>query len=474
MKNYLSQTLVLSFVVLLLLSLLSLVPEGTKVAGFELRRMDIFSDIRRSPADSVATDSLATLDTLKKDTIPVVQSLFDTMGWVRAVSPDVFGSIIEDYTPEQTGLDRFYEAIDDIRTKNRTVRVAVFGDSFIEGDILLGDLRDTLQTLWGGKGVGYVPITSVVARFKRTLVHRYENWKPYSIVKNFRSGQPFGINGFVYQPRPGAAVEYEGARYFKHTRRWTRLRLFYKADTTNHFVWQFNEPVPILDSLSDTQGALGVWSCPPGQGSMYKFAFRVDEPNSNLLFYGATLESGPGIYLDNFSVRGNTGGRLKLIRSGLARQFDAVQQYELIIVQLGLNAVTSKLDNIGWYEAELDQTFRHLRRCFPEKPILVISVPDRGGKVEGELGTLKSVPVIANMQRELARKHGFLFYDLFNGMGGSGSMIEYAERKQPPMANRDYTHLTHYGGKILGYQFADLFVREQQRYREKLQNQPSQ
>lgn len=451
MKNYLSQTLVLTALVLVLLTGLSLLPEGLVVDGFPLRKMDIFADIRPKSQAIVADTSQAVPDTLAATNL-------DSLGHFLPVDSALWGHVIEDYTPEQRGLARFFAAIDSIRSHGRTVRMAFFGDSFVEGDILLGDLRDTLQTRWGGAGVGYVPITSEVARFKRTLVHRYEKWETYSIVKNHQSGQPFGINGFVYRPKPGAFVHYEGADYFRHTSHWERFRLFYRADTDAPLVWQTADGVPQADILPGTSGQLSTWDWQPASGNIRAFACRFDAPDSTLILYGATLESGPGFYLDNFSVRGSTGGRLKLIEPTLARQFDAVQQYELVVVQLGLNAVTEKNNNLTWYRVELDQTFAHLRKCFPDKLILVISVADRANKVNGELATMPSAPAIAAMQRDLARQHGFLFYDLFHGMGGPGAMIDFAENRKPALANRDYTHLTHEGGKFLGHQLASLLL----------------
>jgi lysophospholipase L1-like esterase len=137
-----------------------------------------------------------------------------------------------------------------------------------------------------------------------------------------------------------------------------------------------------------------------------------------------------------------------------------VQQYDLIVLQVGLNAVTNSLNNVRWYEAELERTFQHLKKCFPGKPILVVSVGDRGGKIGTELATMRGVPAIVQMQRSLARKHGLFFYDLFWGMGGPNTMIKFAYRR-PRLANTDYTHLTHEGGKVVGGLFAKLFLQEQ-------------
>jgi hypothetical protein len=151
------------------------------------------------------------------------------------------------------------------------------------------------------------------------------------------------------------------------------------------------------------------------------------------------------------------------LKPSFLQQFDLEQKYDLIVLQVGLNAVTNSLNNIRWYEAELNRTFEHLRLCFPNKPILIVSVGDRATKIDGELATMRSVPAIVSMQRELARKHGLLFFDLFEGMGGQGSIIGLAHHK-PRYANLDYTHLTHEGGKYMSRLFVKLFVEEKKRY----------
>jgi hypothetical protein len=97
-------------------------------------------------------------------------------------------------------------------------------------------------------------------------------------------------------------------------------------------------------------------------------------------------------------------------------------------------------------------------------------VADRGGKIDGELATMRGVPAIVNMQRELARKHGFVFYDLYHGMGGAGTMIRYSMH-HPRLANTDYTHLTHDGGRVVGYLFLNQLLNEQLRLKQKKQLQ---
>ncbi len=64
------------------------------------------------------------------------------------------------------GMTRFYQALDQLAKAPRPVRIAYFGDSFIEADILTADLREMLQQKYGGCGVGFVTITSMTSGFR--------------------------------------------------------------------------------------------------------------------------------------------------------------------------------------------------------------------------------------------------------------------------------------------------------------------
>jgi GDSL-like Lipase/Acylhydrolase family len=468
MKNYIGQTLLITICVIGFLLLLTFSTREGTIAGWPWRKIDILSAIRPT-APAVVADSLFLSDStslgpaIDTTALPATDSVAALPPPLPPADSSAFGRMLEDYSPGQHGLQRFFAAIDSARVGQRTVRVAFFGDSFVEGDILLGDLRDTLQSLWGGEGVGFVPITSEVARFKRTLVHKYDHWRTHSIVKKGPSAPPFGINGFSYQANEGAFFRYDGADYFRHTRRWSQVRLFYTAPRPVPMIWQIEGLPPVEEELPATRNQVQQWQKQSPQPDIRAFAARFPNPGDSLVLYGVALESGPGFYLDNFSVRGNTGGKLKQISPAMAQRFNALQKYDLVVVQLGLNAVTPSLDNIKWYRNELDQTFAHLRQCFPSQPFLVIGVPDRAGKVDTEIATMISVPYIVRMQRDLARKYGFLFYDIFRGMGGYGAMVRYANDR-PALANKDFTHLTHEGGKRVGRMLAKVFLDEQIRY----------
>src|SRR5688572_25029069 len=144
----------------------------------KLRRVDPLADIRYDQPDE--TDTLLTsIDSVKSDSS---QQKIDSEILSTKVGCPKGLVCIEDYSKDSTALKYFVEALAKTEKTHKPLRIAFYGDSFVEGDVFCGSFRDTLQTLFGGEGVGYVPITSEVAGFRTTIKHQFENWKTYSLI----------------------------------------------------------------------------------------------------------------------------------------------------------------------------------------------------------------------------------------------------------------------------------------------------
>ena len=161
-KNFLPHTALLACLVLAALLLMHFLPRW-EVDGHRLRRVDLLADVR--PLPPVPAD---TAPPLLPPPIPVVA---DTC------PPGM--TCIEDYGDSTgRGMATFYQALDE--ASRRPVRIAWFGDSFVEGDILTADLRARLQERFGGCGVGYVNVTSPITYFRRTVYHTFGGWESHS------------------------------------------------------------------------------------------------------------------------------------------------------------------------------------------------------------------------------------------------------------------------------------------------------
>jgi hypothetical protein len=75
--------------------------------------------------------------------------------------------------------------------------------------------------------------------------------------------------------------------------------------------------------------------------------------------------------------------------------------------------------------------------------------------------------MMVEAQREIARKTQIAFYNLYEAMGGENSMVGFVEN-DPPLANKDYTHLNYQGGRRVAGIFVKSIIYEFQKYNDQL------
>jgi hypothetical protein len=90
-------------------------------------------------------------------------------------------------------------------------------------------------------------------------------------------------------------------------------------------------------------------------------------------------------------------------------------------------------------------------------------VSDRSSNQDGKFATMKGIEDMRNVQREIARQCKVAFWDLYSAMGGENAMLKFVEAT-PPLAAKDYTHLTYHGGRKLARTLAETLLVERERY----------
>jgi lysophospholipase L1-like esterase len=328
-------------------------------------------------------------------------------------------------------------------------------------------MRDTLQSVYGGNGVGFMPITHEAPGFRRSVVHAFSGWKTSS-MSAAKGNYNLGINGHAYRPDSASYVYFAGSNRYKHTRNFDSFNLYYTS----------SQPVAARLLVNDTirrQVEMKNSSLPAkisfGISNIRKVRLNVPSVAGVVLF-GASLEDSTGIYIDNFSVKGNSGlGLLAIPDRNLAR-FDSLLNYDLIVLQFGLNAVDAKTRDYSAYMQGMKKLVGKFRRTFPGTPILLMSVSDRSERVQGKYVTMKSIKGLVAEQQRFAANNQLLFWNLFEAMGGDNSMAKLVTSK-PPLANKDYTHLNFQGSRVLGVRFARSFIYEGKQYLKRSENQVS-
>lgn len=368
-------------------------------------------------------------------------------------STQVKGIIIdENLEPDIEGdgyqnLERFYTKLHKLETeKEGTVRIGYFGDSMNDGDYIVQDVRSEFQENYGGRGVGFVAISSLSALSRGSVSHQYsKNWTVQSFIKVKKPTRPFGIDGQVFFAKdPGQTywVRYK-AQSQKHSTELNNPTLLYGRSHNDHaYVTVKADKDSIYNKTISANNLLNTLALTSRDVKSLQVDFHKMD---SIPVYGLNFDDGKGVHVDNFSMRGNSGLPLSILSPALMNAFDRVLQYDLIILQYGANVLGYGSLNYGWYEKSMTTVVANLRECFPNADILIISTADKSSKIDQVMQTDPAVTALARAQRNYAQKTGCGFISLYALMGGNGSMVKWVDEYK--MANKDYTHFNAAGSR---------------------------
>lgn len=340
----------------------------------------------------------------------------------------------------------FFEKLYQLETnKKGKARIAYFGDSMTDGDMIVQDVRTQFQSIFGGEGVGFVNITSESAGSRGSIVHEFSpNWKAQSYLKTKSPLRSFGVNGSVF--------------FAKDTVNSTWVK--YKAGR-NRFSTTLNNPTVFYGSSKNKKGSIRQIF---GKDTVYKklnpnsvlnttqVADNIKNVKVNFInadsipFYGFNFDNGKGIHVDNFSSRGNSGLPLGSLNVDLMNAFQQKLGYDLIILQFGTNVLNYGSLNYSWYERKMTSVVNHAKKCFPGAAILIITTADKSTKYDMQMKSDSAVSPLVMAQKRYAVKSEAGLVNLYTLMGGDGSMVKWVENV-PARANKDYTHFNHRGAK---------------------------
>ena len=334
-KNRLNNVGLLMLLIIAALLLLHFLPK-IQIGERSLRQVDILADLKKKPVatevDSISIDSL-----LPPPPKPV---------FVDTCKTGI--TCIEDYGDSTLrGMTPFYRAIDELTLRPRPVRIAYFGDSFIEGDIMTVDLRQLLQEAYGGHGVGYVSISSAISGYRNSVRHRASGWSNHALTDSVYFNRRFqDISNHYFFAREGATVELRGTDLY--------ARLDTCGQSTLFFVSK--DSVSISASINggwvktQTFDSIGRLSAMHVEGRIGRVRWNVQEADSSL-FYGVTMDDTTGIALDNFALRGSSGLNIRSVPMAILRQYAQIRPYDLIVLQYGVNVATKRgVDYSGYIQ----------------------------------------------------------------------------------------------------------------------------
>lgn len=436
---------------------LSFLPRSFHLFGVEWKQISIISDFKK---EQIAIDSLpVNLDSLAE----VIAKASDTIKFNGTPLLN-FGK-----GKDLKDISNFVIALQKAKKKKGKARILWFGDSMVEGDLFVEEWRKRMQDTFGGHGVGWVPIVSVVENFRLTIRTQHsDDWKHASILNKENSHHALGLGGEAFIPSEGSWVKYTAVN---------RPHLDYFEEA---YVLVYAPQGGFLIQLSMGDSTIRI----PVEGKstlqkvklfsgahlkQTKLAFS--NVSAETYVYGVSFESSHGVFIDNMGLRGSTGLFLGNINpASLNTDWVREHPYDLIVLEYGLNVMKKEAKNYTWFIKSFNKTIERLQALYPDATIVLMGVGDRSEKVNGVYETMPMLTQFIQVQQQMAVQHQLFFWSIYNAMGGEGSMQNWAFQK-PSLANKDFTHINARGGQVLGDKLFDACLFEFNRQRKRIPNE---
>ena len=458
MKDNTYKTLLLTLLVALFLFLLHFLPTF-KIDGTELREIDILSDLAQKKKELK--------DVIPSPKKPSSEVAYDKDGKIinfKEEWPKGTERIVDYSAGKPGGLDHFYSQLNLLAQKQsvgRPVRIAYFGDSFIEGDILLADLREELQHKYGGCGVGWIDAGNDLDQYKHTVDKNFTGLAEHMVKKpaSYDVNQA-GIAERYYTMGGQATMSYAPfslSHEYPLTEKWASTWLYLRSKGGAEVSFEIDGGKTTTQRVSPSAEVQAVKM----DGITSHATIKVN--GANTVLFGTSQEGREGIVLDNFSMRGSSGTTLASLPEQMLKEFARVHPYDLIVFQFGVNAVDAQTtpERLKVYMSDMKLVVDLFHKCFPETSILIVGSPDRGSKTSPD-GTMKGVEMLVGYQEQLAADCHVGFYNLFRAMGGPGTMMRIVDEQD--MGTKDYVHINYKGGKYVGQRIFKSIVAGQKNY----------
>ena len=348
--------------------------------------------------------------------------------------------------------------LDSLKFSKGQVRIMYYGDSQIEGDRITSYLRQILRKGHGGTGPGlFLPLMPVMYT-KTVWIRSSSNWERYNYL-SYKTGEiphsnlgPFMTicrylpNGITMDVPVKAFVKIRPSNIADSASSvYDVLRIFYgNIEGIVNIVVKADEKEIFADTLVRGKGFNELKCRAAGAREiLIEFEGKVSPD-----IYGISIESSSGVIVDNIPQRGSAGLEFTMVGSDNLKDAFNMLSPDLFILQYGLNIVKNVRGDYSYYRKGLVKQLSLLKKISPKTPILVISLTDMALNEGDSIVSYPNIPLIIEAQKLASIETGAAFWDSYYAMGGESSIIKWAGKK-PPLAQKDYVHLTYPGADTL-------------------------
>lgn len=341
---------------------------------------------------------------------------------------------VDSTTDSRVFLQRFYASL--AEAGERKIRVLHYGDSQIEEDRLTQQIRESLQSRYGGAGVGLMPLAQTIP----SLTVRQELYMSGRYVSPMNGPRRYMVYGPKRDQRQDGLYGPMG-----------------QMAVMNDSLVPGSEQIKVVCQPRQANGSYDTWRIFADHSIDYRISGDTVHFQGRGAVYGLSQESRTGVIVDNLPMRGSIGTVFTKIDSLQLTTFYREENVQLIIMQFGGNAIPFNKNpgTILGIVKGLRQQVQYLQRCAPGVSILFIGPSDMLTQEEGEWITYPMVPYMDRLLRKMALEENIAYFSLYRWMGGSGSMLRWQEAG---LAGTDGVHFTRTGARKAGKAIAEWIL----------------
>ena len=386
-----------------------------------------------------------------------------------AIAAELRSKIFELQYPEVflKDLHTFFAKLSILRTSNKVVRVLHYGDSQIEGDRVTSELRNQMQSRFGGLGPGLISVVPPTRQHTNFRLSYTGDWNRYSFQSGELNHTRWGVLfSFARFTEPGEILENEPevsftlqsrAAGYSSSRRFRNARLFFGFQERPVYI-ELNRLGQVLEAdMFPLDNKLNVmqysWKEP-----VNNLTVRMKGTNSPDV-YALALDDLWGVAVDNIPLRGSSGLEFTRADTAFLRKMYSEFNTGMILLQFGVNVVPHIVSDYNYYEYGLFRQLTFLKKINPGVPIIVLGVSDMSMMDGGTYKSYPNIELIRNAQKNAAIRAGCGFWDTYEAMGGENSMAAWAFA-EPPLAQKDFTHFSYRGSMIIGQMIWNTLLHE--------------
>lgn len=367
------------------------------------------------------------------------------------------------YMPDSTYMDALFEALDSARYKH--VRIVHYGDSQIEQDRISSGLRELWQQKFGGSGVGANMLCQSGWRLaiKQTVSPKQNGYMRYGSKSLFAKHNAYGPFAQFTEIKDTATVTYEpnSIKKYPHAENYRKVTIYLKGTGVVRIKSKQGETV-VLTTQKGCDGPQMLYAELKQATNRITVTFK-----GRMDVYGVLLDDMNGVSVDNIPMRGCSGTIFTAIDRETMKPYFDNENIQLIIMQYGGNTVpyTKQRKNIDATCEQIARQIDLMHELAPQARIMFIGPSDMATKSkEGGMKTYPMLPELCQALKETAVAHNACYWDMFNVMGGAGSMVKWV-KASPQLAGGDYIHFTHKGAEKMGELLYETFNQYYKYYR---------